>query len=138
MTAIFIFGTSLLLFASFSYFELILLLAVFAGTALGLLSVIGYTVLQESVTDKIRGRVFVALESVLKVSLLFSLAVTGVIADIIGRRQLDVAGITVRLNGSQTTLILGGVIVFLAGVVGYRSIILKEAPASGQSISSPN
>lgn len=131
VAAIFLFGVSLCLFASFSHFELTLLLAILAGTALGLLSVVGYTVLQESVTDKIRGRVFVALESVLKVSLLFSLAVTGVIADIIGRRQLNIAGVAVSLNGSQTTLFLGGVVVFLAGLVAYRSIILKGAPASG-------
>lgn len=122
VNSILAFGISLVMFASLPYFWLAIGLAAFAGIALGSVSVIGYTVLQETVSDKMRGRVFTALESILRVSLFISLLATGIIADSIGQKEITLAGYAIALNGSQITLFLGGVIMVVTGLFGYRSI----------------
>lgn len=119
--SIFGFGVNLILFASVPYYELISILAVLAGTAVGALSVSGYTFIQETVEDEMRGRVFSALEVILRISLMLSLALSGIVADIIGRRSLHFNSRIIQLNGPKTTLILGGAVVVLASIFAYRA-----------------
>lgn len=124
--SIFTFGLSLSGFSGIPYYESAILFSVSAGIAGGLAAVTLYTVLQEKVEDLIRGRIFTALESVLRISLLVSVALTAAIADLIGERQISFGGYAIHLNGARTTLFLGGIMVTLAGVFAYRAIV---APA---------
>ncbi len=123
--AIALFGLSLLFFSTLQSYPLALFFAVLAGTGVATLSVTGYTYLQETVGDEIRGRVFAALESMLRVSLLLSLAVTGPIADLIGRRFAQLDGLGVAINGAQVTLIGGSIIVLGAAVFAYFKVVLN-------------
>lgn len=125
-SSILIFGLALVLFAVITYYELAILFSVIAGIALGFLSVIGYTTIQENVSDDIRGRVFAALETILRVSLILSLAISGAIADIIDKRSIKFGGFDFSLNGAQTTLFLGGIIVVFAGLFAFKSEVRKQ------------
>lgn len=127
--SLFTFGLSLVLFAVIPFYELISLFAVSAGVAVGSLSVAGYTFIQETVEDNIRGRVFSALEVILRISLMLSLALSGIIADLIGQRVLRFDQWVVRLNGAKTTLIFGGVVVILASLFAYRVVQKREVGA---------
>jgi len=121
--SIFVFGVALLLFASIARFELALLFGFIGGIALASLTVSAYTILQERVTDEIRGRIFAALESLLRVSLLASLFLTGALADIIGEeRAIKAGGFSLQLNGARTTLFLGGVVVIIASLYAFKNI----------------
>lgn len=120
--SIFAFGIFLILFVSFPYYELVLLFAALAGVSLGSLTVVGRTFLQENVKDEIRGRVFVALESVLRVSLFISMAFAGIIADIIGQRVFNLGSLIIHFNGARTTLILGGVLVIFSSYFLFKTI----------------
>lgn len=119
--SIFVFGLSLVSFASVPYYELITLFAVLAGAAVGSLSVAGYTFIHETVENGMQGRVFSALEVTIRVSLMLSLALSGIAADLIGQRVLRLDGQTLRLNGPKTVLILGGVVVVLVSFFAYRA-----------------
>lgn len=121
-----LFGIALLLFSTVPHYGAALIFAAIAGASVATLSVTGYTYLQETVDDAIRGRVFAALESVLRISLLVSLAATGPIADIIGRRFAYIDGIGLRLNGAQVTLIGGSIIVLAASVAAYFKVGLPN------------
>lgn len=121
--SIFFFGLALVLFASIPKFEFALLFSFVAGIALASLTVAAYTILQEKVGDEIRGRIFTALESLLRISLLVSLVLTSGLADAIGEnRILSVGGLSLRLNGAQTTLFIGGVVVIMASFYAFRHI----------------
>ncbi|MDP3013464.1 MAG: MFS transporter, partial [Candidatus Subteraquimicrobiales bacterium] len=119
---IFAFGFILILFATITYYEVAMFLIMLGGIALGSLTVVGRTYLQENVRDEVRGRIFVALESVLRVSLFISMAFAGVVADIIGQRVFTFGGLTFIFNGAQTTLVLGGSLVILASYFAFKTI----------------
>jgi hypothetical protein len=74
---------------------------------------------QKEVSDELRGRIFVALETILKVSLLLSLSVTGALADLwdvlIKRFK-----ISWQISGAQVIILLGGVTVVIAGLYSLR------------------
>lgn len=121
--SIFVFGLALLLFASITRFEFALLFSFIAGIALASLTVAAYTILQETVVDEIRGRIFTALESLLRVSLLVSLGLTAAIADIIGQKgSINIGSFSLQFNGAQTTLFLGGVVVIVASLYAFKHI----------------
>ncbi len=121
-SSILIFGLALVLFAVITYYEFAIFFSIIAGIALGSLSVIGYTSIQENVSDDIRGRVFTALETILRISLILSLGISGAIADIIDKRSIMFGGFNFNLNGAQTTLFLGGIIVVFAGLFAFRNV----------------
>lgn len=121
-----LFGVALLLFATITIYSVALVFAALAGVAVATLSVTGYTYLQETVEDAMRGRVFTALESMLRVSLLVSLGATGPIADVIGRRMAHIDGIGMRLNGAQVTLVAGSLLVLAAAVFAYFKVSMPN------------
>lgn len=129
--ALALFGVSLLGFSTITVYAVALVFAAIAGAAVATFYVTVYTYLQEKVEDELRGRVFGALESLLRVSLLVSLAATGPIADLIGRRIAHIDGIGMHLNGAQVTLIGGSLLVLAASVFAYFKVSMLNGE-SGQ------
>ncbi|RJQ54474.1 MAG: MFS transporter [Actinobacteria bacterium] len=126
-----LFGVALLLFSTLTLYGAALFFAVVAGVAVAALSVTSYTYLQETVIDEMRGRVFAALESLLRISLLVSLAVTGPLADLIGTRFARLDGIGFNVNGAQVILIAGSIVVLVASVVAYFKVGLNGKRIAG-------
>lgn len=124
--AIGVFALALLVFSTVANYTVALVSAAVAGAAVAALSVTGYTYLQETVTDELRGRVFTALESMLRISLLVSLAATGPIADLIGNRVASIGGMQVQLNGAQITLLMGAITALGATVFAYFKVSLPN------------
>lgn len=121
--SILIFGVALILFASITRFEPAMIFSFIGGVALASLTVATYTILQETLVDEMRGRIFTALESLLRISLFVSLGFTGALADIIGRQgSISIGEFSLRFNGAQTTLFLGGVIVIFASFYAFKHI----------------
>lgn len=121
--SIFVFGLALVLFASIAKFESAMIFSLIAGFALASLTVAAYTILQETVSDEIRGRIFTALESILRVSLFVSLGVTATLADLIGEgRYVSIGDVSFELNGAQTTLFLGGIVVIAASFYAFKHV----------------
>jgi len=127
--ALAVFGVALLGFSLIKVYPVALVLAAVAGMAVATFYVTVYTYLQERVEDELRGRVFAALESMLRISLLVSLAATGPIADLIGRRTAHLDGIGLRLNGAQVTLVGGSILVLAAAVWAYMKVSLPNGEA---------
>ncbi len=124
--ALAVFGVALLGFSLIGIYSVALVLAAVAGMAVATFYVTVYTYLQEKVEDELRGRVFAALESMLRISLLVSLAATGPIADLIGRRIAHLDGIGLRLNGAQVTLVGGSILVLAAAVWAYTKVSMPN------------
>ncbi len=120
--SIFSFGVAIILFATFPYYEIALLASLIGGFSLAFLTVSGYTLLQEKVKDEVRGRVFASLESLLRVSLIISLGLTGALADIIGRHKIRFNHFIFHLNGAQTTIFLGGMVIVVASFVAFKKV----------------
>lgn len=117
--SLFLLGTIIILFALLKLFVVSLALAFLGGVSLSFLSISGYTLVQKEVSDELRGRIFVALETVLKISLLLSLFLTGALADIwdIVMKSCKIAW---QISGAQAIIFLGGVTVVITGLYSLR------------------
>ncbi|MBN2248142.1 MAG: MFS transporter [Coriobacteriia bacterium] len=126
------FGVSMLVFASVGVYWVSLLFGITAGFCIACLTVAGNTYVARTVTDDIRGRVFTAMESVVRVSLLMSMVVVAPLADVLAGiiRTLS-AGMTDPswFTGSRVTLQIASLIVLGAAYYAYRTLDWRrEAP----------
>lgn len=96
----------------------VLLLGFFAGIAY----VLGLTLLGGQVEDAVRGRTFGLVNSLMRISLLLSVATAPAVAGAIGEHRYG--GFTV--NGVSVTLVVGGLLAMLVGLVSFRS--MNELP----------
>ncbi len=128
------FGASMFVFASVGVYWVSLLFGVTAGFCIACLTVAGNTYVARTVSDEIRGRVFTAMESVIRVSLLVSMVVVAPLADVLAGiiRALS-AGMTDPswFTGPRVTLQIASLIVLGAAYYAYRTLDWRREPASG-------
>jgi dTMP kinase len=106
------------------------------GICAGAVYVLGFTILQESVDDDLRGRTFAAFYTLSRLCLLLSLAVAPLLSaglDKLSSRlvggAVHVGGLTVSLPGVRLTLWLGAAITLAAGTLALRTL---RAGSSGR------
>lgn len=99
------------------------------GAASGAGYVTGFTVLQESVRDELRGRTFATLYTVVRFCLLLSLTLGPFVANVLDRvsqaafgGEVEVAGGAIALPGVRLALWLGGAVTALSGVAARRQM----------------
>jgi hypothetical protein len=135
------FGVAMAGFASVSTYGLAGMFAALAGLFLAAVTVSGNSYVIKTVADEIRGRVFTALESLIRVALLLSMVVMAPLGDfaatiikrVVESRGQELAGVTV--TGSQLALQLASVIVLGAAVYAFRTLNWRGTaePAPGQA-----
>ncbi len=81
--AVTVFGACMLVFASVGVYWVSIIFGFTAGFCIACLTVAGNTYVAQTVSDDIRGRVFTAMESVIRVSLLLSMVVVAPLADLL-------------------------------------------------------
>jgi len=127
-------GASIITVASMSSllpaFGLVALLGASAGCAY----VTGFTILQESVSDDMRGRTFSTLYTIVRVCLLLSLTLAPFIAgalNVISQHAVNghahVGGFHIALPGVRLALWLGGAVTVLSGLAAQRRMRRGEA-----------
>ncbi len=104
-----------------------ILLVAFFGAAAGCAYVTGFTLLQESVADEMRGRILSTLYTVVRVCLLLSLTLgpfvssgLGALANRFFDGELSIGSATLSLPGVRLALWAGGGLTVLSGVAARR------------------
>lgn len=131
------FGVSMLVFASIGVYWVAIIFGFVAGFCIACLTVAGNTYVVRTVADEIRGRVFTAQESVIRVALLVSMVVVAPLADILGtliRRLSEGMADPSWFTGPRVTLQIASFIVLGAAYYSYRTLNwrIAEQP-SGQT-----
>jgi dTMP kinase len=124
-------GAALFAGASMSSLGLALLFVGVMGVCAGGVYVMGFTLIQENVSDEIRGRVFATLYTLVRLCLVIALTVGPLLAgalDSLSPGSINVGGITFQLSGVRLTLWLAGVIIVGAGLLASRALRGHEAP----------
>ncbi len=122
------FGLALFGFASVDTYWIASLFAIVAGACIATVTVAGNSYVVRTTADELRGRVFTALESVIRVSLLLSMIVMAPLADIIGRYiqgfivENHLAPSSVEMTGSRLTLQIASMIVIAAAVYAFVTL----------------
>jgi dTMP kinase len=130
------FGIALLGFASVNQYWVASLFAMVAGACIATVTVAGNSYVARTTADELRGRVFTALESVIRVSLLLSMVVMAPLADFIGRfvrafvEANKLAPNTVTLTGSRITLQISSLIVVGAAIYALVTLRWRAAEAA--------
>jgi MFS family permease len=130
-------GGSLLLAACMSSLTTAVLCVGVLGVSAGSVYVLGFTLLQENTSDELRGRIFSALYSLVRLCLILAFAVGPFLSDLLNRivaarlsdctkRKLCTAhfpgGFHVDLPGVRVTLWLAGLIVLGGGMLAALSL----------------
>jgi dTMP kinase len=127
------FGIGMLGFASVRQYWIACIFTAVAGACIATLTVAGNSYIVRTTTDAIRGRVFTAQESVVRVSLLLSMVVMAPLGDIVGRVTRDVvtrSGVpydAVYLTGPRMTLWFASAIVIGAALFAFKTLRWREA-----------
>jgi dTMP kinase len=138
--SLFVAGVSLILAASMTSVTPAALLVSMLGVCAGSVYVLGFTLLHENVGDELRGRIFSALYTLVRLCLLIAFAVGPFLSEVLDRLSRDlfddarpeVFGFSVYLHGSRVTLWLAGLIILGAGALAalsLRSGAPRAAPA---------
>jgi dTMP kinase len=115
-------GCALALVAISPNLVLSLLLVVFVGGFAGIAWVTGLTLLGREVSDELRGRTFALVQSLVRLELLFVLAVAPFLVGLIGKHFLRVGRVTVRADGVTAVMLAGGLIAVAVGLISYRQM----------------
>jgi dTMP kinase len=128
-TAVIVTGVSISVLACVSTLAFAILLVGLFGAAAGCGYVTGFTLLQESVADEMRGRTFAMLYAVVRVCLILSLTIApfaasalGAIADATLNGELSIGSADLSLPGVRLALWAGGLLTIFAGIAASRRI----------------
>ena len=119
------FGGSMLLFALVNWYVVSALSAVAVGVCIAVVTVAGNTYIVNTVADDIRGRVFTALEAVVRVSLLGSMVAIAPLGELAVRRVTALAearGVVPPVTGEQLVLVVAAFVVIGAAVYAFRTL----------------
>lgn len=124
------FGVAMLAFASIGVYWVSLIFGVTAGFCIACLTVAGNTYVARTVSDDIRGRVFTAMESVIRIALLLSMVVVAPLADLLAALVASLSeGMTDPswFTGPRITLQIASLIVLGAAYYAYRTLNWRMA-----------
>jgi dTMP kinase len=92
------------------------------GIGAGIAWVIGYTMLQENVSDEYRGRTFAVLNTMVRTALFLSLALFPILATPYAAKTITVFGYEMDGAGYRVALWIGGAVVLAAGAMTRRGL----------------
>lgn len=130
------FGLAMLGFASVRVYWMACIFTAVAGGCIATLTVAGNSYVVRTTSDAIRGRVFTAQESVIRVSLLASMVVMAPLGDVVARVVRTIVGRSgvpydeLYLTGPRITLWAASVIVIAAAVYAFRTLDWRRAEAA--------
>ena len=123
--AIFAAGGSLIFAASMSSLTLAVVGIFALGICGGAVYVVGFTLLHENVDDELRGRIFSALYTIVRLCLLIAFALGPFLSELLDRisnrlftnRTITILGRDLFVPGERVTLWLAGAIIIAAGTI---------------------
>lgn len=92
------------------------------GGFAGISFLTGLTIIGSQVADEIRGRVNAFVQSIVRLTLLGSLAVVPVIVGLVATRTVHVFGAAVPIDGARVVMFAGGLVAAGVGSLAYRQM----------------
>jgi len=126
-------GASMLVAVTMSSLALTMFFIALMGICAGAVYVLGFTILQETVEDELRGRTFATLYTVSRLCMLVSLTLAPLLSRLLDDvsnallgGRLVLGGLTLSIPGVRVTLWLGALIILAAGGLALRAY--RDAP----------
>jgi dTMP kinase len=127
------FGLTMLVFAFVDFYALSLVVIFVGGSFLGYLLVSAYTLLHQNLAEDVRGRVFAAMQTIMRTCLLMSMGIFAAIQVAFFQwipwtakkpvfKTLDLGIFHKSIYPAMLALIIGGVVVVVGGIVFMESL----------------
>ncbi|MFN2640567.1 MAG: dTMP kinase [Actinomycetota bacterium] len=113
-------GLAVIAIASINSIPIALGVTVIAGFGAGVAWVTIFTLLQERIDDRLRGRIFATLYTGVQMSLFMSLAGWPLLAAVVGNHTAHLGSYTIDLPGFRFSLWFGGITLAVAGFLTGR------------------
>ena len=128
--AVFVAGFSEIVAASMSGLRLAGVAIFVLGVCAGCVYVLGFTLLHEHVEDELRGRIFSALYTLVRLCVLIAFAVGPFLSEVLDQVQqsilgdggLGLFGVSIAVPGVRLTLWTAGLIIVVAGFIAAHSM----------------
>jgi dTMP kinase len=92
------------------------------GAFAGISFLTGLTIIGSQVADEVRGRVNAFVQTIVRLTLLGSLAVVPVIVGLVATRPVQVFGFAFTLDGTRVVMFAGGLLAAAIGSLAYRQM----------------
>ena len=102
----------------FVAFGAVMLVGGFAGIAF----LTGLTIIGAQVADEIRGRIVAFVQSIVRLTLLASMAVVPVIVGLVSARRVEVFGYPFLVDGTRVVMLAGGLVAAVVGMLAYQQM----------------
>ncbi|MGH3586840.1 MAG: bifunctional MFS transporter/dTMP kinase, partial [Pseudonocardia sp.] len=102
----------------FVAFGAVMLVGGFAGIAF----LTGLTIIGSQVADEIRGRTVAFVQSIVRLTLLGSMALVPLIVGLVSARYVDVLGHPFLVDGTRVVMLIGGLVAAVVGMFAYRQM----------------
>jgi dTMP kinase len=99
----------------------------FAGTAF----LTGLTIIGAAVDDEVRGRVVAFVQSVVRLTLLGSMALVPVVVGLVNTQRVDLLGRSFLVDGTRIVMLAGGLVAAGVGLVAYRQMDDRRSGLTG-------
>lgn len=131
VVAVFVAGVSLGTAASMSALELASAFVFVLGICAGCVYVLGFTMLHEHVEDELRGRIFSALYTLVRLCVLIAFAVGPFLSELFGQLSeqlfddghVGLFGVSIAVPGVRLTLWAASAIIVVAGFIAAHSML---------------
>ncbi len=143
------FGLVMLIFTMIDFYPLCLIVIFFGGILLGFLLVTAYTMLHENLSNDVRGRVFAAMQTIMRTCLLISMGIFAVIARLIeiwipwkqdnpAKKVLNLGFMEKSFYPAMIALMIGAFVVIIGGWLSVRSFRKLKISSGGGIVEGDN
>jgi dTMP kinase len=96
----------------------VMLVGAFAGIAF----LTGLTIIGSQVADEVRGRIVAFVQSIVRLTLLGSMALVPVIVGLVSARRIEIVGYPFLIDGTRMVMLAGGAVAAVVGMLAYRQM----------------
>ncbi|MGZ8749240.1 MAG: bifunctional MFS transporter/dTMP kinase [Pseudonocardia sp.] len=92
------------------------------GGFAGIAFLTGLTIIGAQVADEVRGRIVAFVQSIVRLTLLGSMALVPLLVGLVSARTVELFGYPYRIDGTRVVMLVGGVIAAIVGMFAYRQM----------------
>lgn len=115
-------GMALVLVALAPHLFVAIAAVMLVGGFAGIAFLTGLTIIGSQVADEIRGRIVALVQSIVRLTLLGSMALVPLFVGLVAANTIDVLGVPVVIDGTRIVMLVGGLIAAAVGVLAYRQM----------------
>lgn len=115
-------GSSVMALFATPFLALAMVFALLVGLGAGMAYLAGLTLLGGEVDDKLRGRVFAFIQSMVRVVLMLATGVSSLLVGLGGRHTVHLGSVPFTLSSPRLLLLVGGALAVTVGVLAFRQL----------------